>query len=144
MIQSGAINWVHNRLKLQNVISQDFNLEQCFFGEHLLKSYPNKNIAIVEGEKTAIIASIVFPDYNWLATGTLNGLSLNKCFVLDKRNVYIFPDLGKGYVEWMKKVDEISKFIRWDVHVSDLLENIATPFAKAKGLDIADFLFIEN
>jgi hypothetical protein len=138
--ESRAINWVHNKLKRQGTISQDFNLAQCFFGEHLIRRYPDKPVAIVESEKSAIIASIVFPDYIWLATGALNGLSLDKCFVLDKRKVYIYPDLGKAYSVWKLKAEEISKFIRWEVHVSDLLENIATPSAKAEGFDIADYI----
>ena len=138
--EDGAINWVHNKLKRQGTISQDFNLSQCLFGEHLLKTYPNKTVSIVESEKTAIIASIVFPDYVWLATGALNGLSLDKCFVLDKRKVYIFPDLGKAYEIWKQKSEEISNFIIWNVHVSGLLENIATPSAKAEGFDIADYI----
>lgn len=138
--QSGAINWVHNLLKRQGKINQDFNLAQCFFGEHLLKQYPDKSVAIVEGEKTAIIASIVFPDYLWLATGTLNGLTLDKCLVLNNRTVFIFPDLGKAYDVWKQKTREISKFIKWNVQVSELLEEIATEFAVTQGYDIADYI----
>lgn len=138
--ESGAINWAHNKLKQQGKINQNFNLSQCFFGEHLLKQYPDKTVAIVESEKTAIIASIIFPDYIWLATGALNGLSLDKCFVLDNRKVYIFPDLGKAYDVWKQKTMEISKFIKWNVQVSELLEEISTEFAVTQGYDIADYI----
>ena len=138
--QSGAINWVHNKLKKQGAVSQNFNLAQCFFGEHLLKKYPDKTVAIVEGEKTAIIASIALPDYIWLAAGALNGLSLDKCFVLNNRNIILFPDLGKAHTIWKQKADEISKFLHWNVKVSDLLPKIATDYAYSEGFDIADFI----
>ncbi len=138
--QSGTINWVHNKLKKQGTISQNFNLAQCLFGEHLLKKHPDKQVAIVEGEKTAVIASIVLPDYIWLATGALNGLSLDKCFVLNNRNVTLFPDLGKAHEIWTQKAYEISKFINWNMKVSDLLVNMASEYAHSEGFDIADFI----
>jgi hypothetical protein len=40
--QNGAIDWVHNKLKKTGALPEDFNLQQCFFGEHLLKIYPDK------------------------------------------------------------------------------------------------------
>ena len=44
------------------------NYIQCFFGEHLLKLFPSYPVALVESEKTAIIASIYYPDYVWLCS----------------------------------------------------------------------------
>jgi len=38
----------------------------CLYGEHLLSGKP---VCIVESEKTAVIASFFYPDYDWLATG---------------------------------------------------------------------------
>ena len=70
--ESGAIDWVHNKLKKSRTLAEDFNLQQCFFGEHLLKIYPDKYIGIVESEKSAIIASCIVPDMIWLAAGNLN------------------------------------------------------------------------
>ena len=62
------ITWAHKVLNLHN-----FSLKQCFFGEHLLNEY--KPIAIVESEKTAIIASAYIPKFNWIAVGSLNNLT---------------------------------------------------------------------
>lgn len=138
--QNGAIDWVHNKLKYQGKISQNFNLAQCLFGEHLLKRYPDKIVAIVESEKTAVIASILFPEHIWLSTGTLNGLTLDKCFVLENRTVILFPDLGKAHEIWKQKADEISKFIHWNVRVTELLPKIASQYANDEGFDLADFL----
>jgi hypothetical protein len=68
----------------------------------------NKPIAIVESEKTAIIASVYMPDYIWLATGSLNNLSAEKCAVLNGRRVILFPDLN-AFDKWTTKSKEFSK-----------------------------------
>lgn len=77
--QSAAINWAHNKLKKTGALPEDYNLQQCFLGEHLLASHPTTTIAIEESEKTACIASCVIPGLIWLAAGSLNGLSFEKC-----------------------------------------------------------------
>lgn len=51
-----------------------YTLFNCFFGAHLINLYPDKEIAIVEDEKTAIVCSHFWPEYNWLATGDLQRL----------------------------------------------------------------------
>lgn len=61
---------------------KDFCLRQCLFGEHQLAE-SGRVVAIVESEKTAIIASMFFPDAIWLATGCLKG-----------RRIFLFHDLG--------------------------------------------------
>ena len=78
------ISWVHTVLKLH-----DFNLLQCLFGEHLLIDN-NKPVAIVESEKTAIIASIYLPDMIWLACGGCGNLSIKLCGSLKGRKVLLF------------------------------------------------------
>ncbi|NDP20795.1 MAG: hypothetical protein GZ091_06915 [Paludibacter sp.] len=140
--QSGAIDWVHNKLKKSKELPEDFNLQQCFFGEHLLKIYPDKQVAIVESEKSAIIASVIMPDLIWLAAGNLNGLSIEKAKVLKGRNVTLFPDLG-GYDKWSIKANEIKQSVRCDIKVSTILENIATESQRCDGLDIADYIIEE-
>ena len=62
------VGWAHAFLHLP-----DFNLCQCFFGEHLLAQHPTMSVAIVESEKTAIIASHFIPNFIWLATGGMHG-----------------------------------------------------------------------
>ena len=140
--ESGAIDWVHNKLKKSGTLPEDFNLQQCFFGEHLLKLYPDKPVAIVESEKSALIATAVFPDLIWLAAGNLNGLSLEKCQGLKGRNVTLFPDLG-GFEKWSDKAGFIEKECNCKINISTLLEDIATLEAKANGFDIADYLIEE-
>jgi hypothetical protein len=137
--ESGAIDWVHNKLKKSGTIPENFNLQQCFFGEHLLTIYPDKTVAIVESEKSALIASAVFPDLVWLGAGNIHGLSPEKCQVLKNRNIILFPDLN-AFDKWTEKANQIKKQCNCKISVSTLLEDIATPEAKAKGLDVADFM----
>ncbi len=140
--ENGAIDWVHNKLKKVGTLPEDYNLQQCFFGEHLLKLYPDKTVSIVESEKSAIIASAIISDSVWLSTGQLNGLSIGKAKVLKGRNVILFPDLG-GYDKWCIKADEIKLFVECEIKVSTILEDIATEEQRAKGLDIADYMIDE-
>jgi hypothetical protein len=140
--ENGAIDWVHNKLKKSGTLPEDFNLQQCFFGEHLLKLYPNKPVAIVESEKSALIASAVFPDLIWLAAGNLNGLSIEKAKILKGRNVTLFPDLG-AFEKWSEKSTEIQMQCDCNINISSLLEDIATESQRTEGLDIADFMIIQ-
>ena len=112
--ESGAIDWVHNKLKKTGALPEDFNLQQCFFGEHLLKIYRDKPVAIVESEKSAIIASVLIPDSVWIAAGQLNGLSIEKAKVLKGRKVTLFPDLG-GYEKWTIKTTEIKQSVKCEI-----------------------------
>jgi hypothetical protein len=124
-------NWVHSVLKLPA-----FNLQQCFFGEHLLQG--NKMpVAIVESEKTAIISSVYLPQFIWLAAGNKTGLTDQKCKVLQGRNVVLYPDLN-AFDLWAKKAKELSHIARFAI--SDLLERKATENEKKQGLDLADYL----
>ncbi len=125
-----ATNWVH-----ATEYKSGFNLKQCLFGEHLLAEDLNAPVAIVESEKTAIIAQAKMPEYLWLATGSLNEFKASKLEVLKDRRVVAFPDLG-AYDHWCKKASNLS----FTIDVSDYLEKNATDLQKKNGLDIADFL----
>ena len=125
------IQWAHKLLK-----SPEFELKQCFFGEHLIKD-TSKPIAIVESEKTAIIASVYLPNFIWLAVGSLSNLTFDKCKVLKGRKIVLFPDLN-GFNKWSNKAKELQSITSFVV--SDLLERKATDAEKQNGLDIADYL----
>lgn len=131
------ISWVHTVLNLPA-----FTLNQCFFGEHLLTGN-NKPIAIVESEKTALIASAYLPKYVWLATGGKNGCFNEQHFdVLYGRNVVLFPDIGMKN-EWQKKLFLMRK-AGINATISDYLEQYATEEEKKNGYDIADYLIKEK
>ncbi|MEI6751857.1 MAG: DUF6371 domain-containing protein [Paludibacter sp.] len=140
--QSGAINWIHNKLKKSGTLPEDYNLQQCFFGEHLLIIYPDKPVAIVESEKSAIIASCIMPDLVWLAAGNLNGLSIEKCQVLKRRDVMLYPDLG-AFMKWNQMVIKIQKQFNCKISISNLLEDQANSTDRENGLDIADYIISE-
>lgn len=128
------ITWAHKSLGLAK-----YYLRQCYFGTHLLNS-SNKPVALVESEKTAIIASAYLPEFSWLAVGSLSNLSVEQCKVLAGRKVILFPDLN-GFEKWRAKAKEIEKQVaNASFYVSDCLEKIATDAEKELGLDLADFL----
>lgn len=126
------ISWVHKALK-----QPEYELKQCLFGEHLINQSFFKPVAIVESEKTAVIASVYLPQFIWVAVGSLSNLNAEKCKVLKGRTVVLFPDL-KGFEKWSEKANELSSIA--DFKVSDLLERKATEAEKERGLDLADYL----
>jgi len=129
------INWVHKVLKLD-----DFNLKQCYFGEHLINDNDQRNIAIVESEKTAIIASIYLSNYIWLASGSLNGINVEKSKILKGRTCYLFPDLG-AVQKWGEKAQTLNDLLPGTTFkVSYLLEDVSKEHQLEEGCDLADFL----
>lgn len=140
--KSGAINWVHNILKSKNqnnTQNTNYNLNQCYFGEHLLRLYPDKPVAIVEGEKTAVIGSMIYKEFNWLAAGNLNGLNVEKSRVLQNKNVVLYPDAG-CFDKWEKKSIQIKSQIFCNIKTSSLTEKHATKDQTKAGYDIADYI----
>jgi hypothetical protein len=125
------INWAHKALK-----QSDFELRQCLFGEHLLID-KTKPVAIVESEKTAVIASVYLPQFIWVAVGSLTNLNAEKCSILKGRTVTLFPDLN-GFEKWSSKAKELSHLANF--FVSELLERKATEAERKLGFDLADFL----
>lgn len=129
------ITWAHKSLKLA-----EFNLKQCFFGEHLLKINKLKPVAVVESEKTAIIASHYMPDFIWLGVGSLTNLNTRICQILEGRTVVLFPDL-KCFERWSEKAKDLEKQLPGTRFIiSDYLECNASEADKENGFDIADYL----
>lgn len=131
-----GINWVHAKWKGKNGIPEKFNLKQCLFGEHLLRLFPLKPVAVVESEKTAILATSVFPDFVWLATGGKSNTDVLKMKVLKGRQVILFPDVD-GYEKWCEMA---KKFKFCYVEVSDILEKMATDKQREDKIDIGDII----
>ena len=136
------VSWVHSVRKVP-----DFRMKQCLFGEHLLSdtsvTMSTKPVAIVESEKTALVAALFIPDFIWLATGGMHGCFNSETMqVLGGREVVLFPDL-KATEEWRRRLPMMESFCR-RATCSDLLERIATNEQRSQGLDIADFLLMED
>ena len=134
------VSWVHSVRKMP-----DFHMKQCLFGEHLLAdaSSSAKIVAIVESEKTALVAALFIPDLVWLATGGMHGSFNSEAMqVLSGREVVLFPDLKATY-EWQRKAKMLQSICK-SATCSDLLEEMATDGQREAGLDIADFLLMED
>ena len=132
------VRWAHSQMQIPY-----FNFKSCYFGEHLLNGDRNSTIAMVESEKSAIIAACYIPECVWIATGGLgNGFSAEQLSLLRGRNVVLFPDLN-GTEKWRS---QLKKMKAMGIHATifDGLEQLATKEEKQKGLDIADFLLNER
>lgn len=122
----GSFDWAHRHVK------KNYQLEQCMFGQHLI--HRGKPIAIVESEKSAIIASMAIPEFTWMATGGKQNFRLMEA--VRGCDVTLFPDLG-AYTQWREHAD------RHGFKINNLLEEIATPDDRENGLDIADYILNE-
>lgn len=132
------VSWAHTELGLSG-----FNLRQCLFGEHLLMCNPNQKVAIVESEKTALIAKSFIPDFVWLATGGKNGCFNRQAMsVLKGRDVILIPDL-QCEEDWQQRADRVLSGIAQSYSISDVISARATEEQRQQGLDIADFLLME-
>jgi len=122
------LTWAHSALKLDN-----FNLEQCLFGEHLLTKDDPRPVLVHESEKTAVIASVFLPDYISVAVGGCGNLTKQRCRALAGRDVILCPDNGQ-YQEWDKKKETLRGLVK-SIKVQKVME---THWARNTGDDIAD------
>lgn len=132
------ITWVHTALHIT-----DFKLKQCFFGEHLLPHIRDKPVALVESEKTAILATHYLPQYLWLATGgKCSCMNRETIKSLQGREVMLVPDLN-ATDEWRRRMTFFDE-LGIKVTLFEKLEQMATDEERAQGLDIADYLIAEQ
>jgi hypothetical protein len=144
-IKSDGFNftWIHSLLQKAGRLPTDvskWSLQQCLFGLHLIQPDDSRPVAIVEGEKTALISSQYLPSMIWVSTGQLNGLNMDKLKPLKGRKIVLFPDKGKAFQEWQKIANELQGY--FDISVSNLLENKAP--SEHDGYDLADYLTAFN
>lgn len=128
------ITRVHSQMGLKN-----YNLKQCFFGEHLLAIHPSKQVCIVESEKTAMLCAVYMPQFLWIATGGKNGCNFNlKQYnhVLKGRDVTLYPDVGEEEL-WSQKSTVIPGS---SIRTSNYLAAIARKAGNMEGQDLADYL----
>lgn len=107
------ISWVHNHYS-------DFQLKQCFFGQHLLGVVDeSKLVCVVESEKTAVICNLSKTNCIWLATGGLQNINEDRIVALAGRKVIFYPDKGDAYEKWCEKLKPYMGF--GDFTISDYL-----------------------
>lgn len=118
----------------------DYDLKQCLFGEHLLNEYPeDQEVHIVEAEKTALACYIKNPKKIYLSVGGLQNIRERTLRVLSDRKIIFFPDKGKAFETWQKKIAE--QIPGYNVVVSDYLEKIED---LQEGSDLADLIFLQE
>jgi predicted RNA-binding Zn-ribbon protein involved in translation (DUF1610 family) len=126
------------KLKLKT----DFNYRQIFFGEHLLSKFPNKPVAIVESEKSAIVASLCFPEFVWLGCNSKSWLKAERLKRLGNRQIILYPD-ADGFDLWQGIAADAQRQGSI-IKVSNLIENHATDEQRANGYDLADYLISQQ
>jgi hypothetical protein len=128
------VTWVHSQMGLK-----DYNLKQCFFGEHLLTIHPSKQVCIVESEKTAMLCAVYMPQFLWIATGGKNGCNFNlKQYnhVLAGRVITLYPDVGEEELWRQRSLGIPGSCVR----VSEYWAAIAGKQGNMEGQDLADYL----
>ena len=125
------------------LLGKDWTTSHCLFGLHLLNENPT-TVAVVEGEKTAVVCSELLPDVVWMASGGLSALTPDLLMPLQGRKLILFPDTdtdGTTFRRWTAIAEEASAAMNQHIMVSNLLEQGATEQQKQKKIDILDYLF---
>ena len=152
--------WVSALLRKRKLFpSSPHESSHCFFGAHLLETYPRplpkmegqggrSPIAVVEAEKTAVIMSEKYPQYVWLAAGGLGEVQVDKFRPLRGHRVIMFPDTdpnGIAFKRWSEAAALVMQQPFWEesppIRVSPLLEIQASASQKVAKIDLVDFLF---
>jgi len=126
--------------------SKSKGYKQCLFNEYFLNptnipfsSYDleidyneNTPVILLESEKSVLIASYFFPEYIYIATGGVNGLTPDKAEKLKGRRVFICYDSGTS--EGSKKTFKLLNEIGIKAKIINLFEDCNVP----AGFDVAD------
>ncbi len=132
-------SWLHtmiDRQRQRQLINQGkeedyqpFKMKQCLFGlPKLMKMIKEEGakyveVRLVEGEKNAVIANLVYPEFAWIATGGSNGFS--KDMLMDLKSLGIdsivaIPDKDATDL-WKQNAIKISNALKLDIQVTDAL-----------------------
>ena len=114
----------------------------CLFGlPQLITAPASQPVAIVEGAKTAILATPYYPQFIWLATGSKGQLTAGRLEPLKGRKIVLFPDAG-ALTDWQARAGKLRE-LGFNISVSEAMENIAAEDASLAGGDLADVLLRE-
>ena len=104
--------WLYNQEGYRDIcLPDEHTILKPLFGSHLLKSYPDASVNVVESEKTALIMANYFgmPDSQlWLACGGLKQLKIESMQPLidQGRQVWLWPDKD-GVEGWKELADKL-------------------------------------
>ena len=114
----------------------------CLFGLPQLATAPaGQHVALVESEKTAIVATPYLPRFVWLATGSLSQLTADRLAPVKGRPLVLWPDAG-ALTAWQRKANEL-RGLGFNITVSETMEALAAEDASLAGGDLADVLLRE-
>ena len=102
----------------------------CLYGEDLLDPTKEKTAIIVESEKTKVIASFHYPEFDWISAGSCNGLSDDKISALFGRKLIWLCD-GDDAGRNNSSIKKLEAY-KLNYEVVDLFPE------KSDGYDIAD------
>ena len=126
-----------NSWYVHRAVKEDFELVQVFFGEHLVKNYPDKPVALVESEKTAILMSVFEPEYTWIASGGANMLNSYRLLRLPRLDL-VSPDEGE-FDNWKERTKSF-----FNREMDGRVEKAFREGKVSKGADILDLILIEK
>lgn len=130
------ISWAHSPDKNNAFGSnEDFNLTQCFFGEHLLNNEDVTTFNVVESEKTAILCSIANPSTYWIATGGLQNINEERLLPFKDKKLVFYPDKGKAFEVWKNKLKPFMD--GFDIVISSAVEK---KVELMEGEDLGDYV----
>lgn len=81
-----------NAKRRRNNLPELNRAKWCNFGDHLLPERPTAEVCLVESEKTALIAALTYPEKIWIAVGSKNNMTPERCANYIGREVILFPD----------------------------------------------------
>lgn len=133
-------SWIKNE-------SETTEMQQVFFGLHLINYFKNFKIGIVESEKTAMLCDLFFDEkIIWLASGGMEGINERKMKDLIGREVILFPDLSSNnsknpaYKSWRNKSEIFGKKLKMNIKMNNYLELFSCDSDKENQLDLGDFI----
>jgi hypothetical protein len=91
------------------------------FGLHLIKTYPNRPIAVTETHRAALIGYALQPSMNWLATGcNVRDMDVNILRPLKGQSLVVFPS-NHSFYDWSK----LARHVDWcNLVISDMMETL--------------------
>jgi hypothetical protein len=103
------------------------------FGLHLIKTYPNRPIALTETHRAALIGYASNLNMNWLATGcSVRDMDVKYSATVKGKSMVVFPS-NHSYYDWRK----LAKNVDWcNIIVSDLTNDVSGDWI----CDIGDLL----
>lgn len=93
--------WIKQGLYPDDATTQELRDKWPYFGEHLLPGRPLDEVAICEAPKTALLGTLLFPQFVWIAAMNKSLFTQGKLdnSILLGRKISLFPDKD-GISEW--------------------------------------------